>query len=95
VIADRFSFADIGCSSARRDFFRANLLRAIPRIFCLRSMGNYRLQQPTKTSGQMPPAIEKNSIAKWLAFRCYNDAIVFPPISGVRFRPMQLERRDF
>jgi hypothetical protein len=31
VIADRFSFADIGCSSAKRDFrFAANLQRAIP-----------------------------------------------------------------
>jgi hypothetical protein len=42
---------------------------------------------------RVPPAIEKNSIAKRLAFRGHNDAIVFPPTSGVRFRPMQLERR--
>src|SRR5436305_14847216 len=44
---------------------------------------------------KMLPALQNDPTVEWLSFRSDNDAVVFAPIPGVRFAPVQLEAGEF
>src|SRR5205814_97053 len=44
---------------------------------------------------KMLPALQNVPTVEWLSFRSDNDAVVFAPIPGVRFAPVQLEAGEF
>ena len=53
-----------------------------------------RKRRPEQMAGVLP-AIEDDSLSKRLTFGCDNDTIMFSPVSGPGFRPMQLESPEF
>src|SRR5438105_3611278 len=44
---------------------------------------------------KMLPGLQNDPTVEWLSFRSDNDAVVFAPIPGVRFGPVQLEAGEF
>src|SRR5205814_8470011 len=44
---------------------------------------------------KMLPALQNVPTVEWLSFRSDNDAVVFAPIPGVCFTPVQLEAGEF
>jgi len=50
--------------------------------------------RPEQMAG-VAPAIENDSFSKRLAFGRDNDAIMFSPVSGPGFRPVQIESPEF